>query len=109
MTHESGVLPVSISDHLPIYVIKKKDRPLTSFKTIKGRSYTHYNKDLLADLLLVDGRRASYWCPGNNPDILWDIMLGIIRIATDKLSPMVNVRTRDDKPGWYTKEINRQY
>ena len=109
MTHESGVLPVSISDHLPIYVIKKKDRPLKSFKTIKGRSYTHYNKDLLADLLLVDGRRVSYWCPGNNPDILWDIMLGIIRTATDKLCPMVNVRIRDDTPGWYTKEINRQH
>ena len=52
---ESGVLPISISDHLPIYVIKMKERSEKSFHTIRGRIYKQYNKCRLSDSLMADG------------------------------------------------------
>ena len=102
---ESGVLPVAISDHLPIYLIKKKTRPIKSFKLIKGRTYKQYNKNNFVDLIKTDGRWAEYWNPTNDPDKLWDIMLDIIYRAADVLCPFVNIRIRDNTPGWYTREI----
>ena len=110
MSHisESGVLPISISDHLPIYVIKKKSRPSKSFHVTEGRSYKNYNKEQFIELIMMDGRWENYWRPGNDPNTLWDIMLNIICTATDKLCPMVKLRVRNDTPGWYTKEIIEQ-
>ena len=57
---------------------------------------------------MADGRWNEYCHRGNDPDILWDIMINIINTAADKLCPMVNLRVRDDTPGWYTKEIIKQ-
>ena len=102
---ESGVLPVAISDHLPIYLIKKKDRPIKTFSQIKGRTYKKYNKDILVNLIKTNGRWAEFWNPSHDPTQLWDIMLSIIHDAADVLCPYVNIRIRDDTPGWYTKEI----
>ena len=102
---ESGVLPVAISDHLPIYLIKKKTRPIKTFDLIKGRSYKRYNKDIFVNLIKTDGRWAEFWIPHLDPNKLWDIMLDIIRRAADVLCPFVNIRIRDNTPGWYTKEI----
>ena len=49
-----GVLDLHISDHQPVYAIKKRvkdNRPKVFFK---GRTYVNYNKDLLSDCLTND-------------------------------------------------------
>ena len=105
---ESGILPISISDHLPVYLIKKKSRPVKSFRKIKGRSYKNYDKDLFGELLMLDKGWGEFWHAGNTPNILWDIMLKIIRRTADKMCPLVNIRIRDGTPGWYTREVIEQ-
>ena len=41
----SGIIDIHLSDHLPIYVVKKKEREQKEFKYIIGRSYKNYVKE----------------------------------------------------------------
>ena len=43
----SGIVDSSISDHQPVYLIKKKERISREYKFITGRSYSRYDKCML--------------------------------------------------------------
>ena len=42
----SGVIETDISDHLPVYMIKKKGRVSKEYKYIYGRTYSRYDKEV---------------------------------------------------------------
>ena len=48
---DSGVLHLYISDHQPIYFIRKKGKDITKKTHFLGRTYVNYNQDLLSDSL----------------------------------------------------------
>ena len=45
----SGVLDLHISDHQPVYIVKKKLKDNRSKICFKGRTYVNYSKELLSD------------------------------------------------------------
>ena len=93
---ESGTLNVSISDHLPIYVIKKKKREKHPTKVIHIRRTAMYSYNNFA-CVLIDNYGVNE---------LWDIMVNIITDTLDIICPWSQIRIREDQPSWYDGEIN---
>ena len=105
MVSDSGVLSNMIADHLPIYVVKKKERNDKSFSYTFGRSYKNYNKEVLQDLISINMKWRSFWNKTNTPDELWEIMLDVITEAANSLCPIKRIRVRKNVPGWISKEV----
>ena len=54
LTIESGTLDVLISDHLPVYVVKKKKRERHSLTQITIRNDKLYNVEIFKNIILTD-------------------------------------------------------
>ena len=102
---DTGVLYNEISDHLPVFIIKKKEREIKTFSNIWGRTMKNY--DIISFQSLITEHQAweSFWKPENDVNDLWEIMINIIREAADVLCPMKKIRIRNNTPAWFTKEI----
>ena len=57
----SGTLSVTIADHLPIYIIKKKSKEKPKKVIVKKRNYKTYNAVDFTNLIESDWRWANYW------------------------------------------------
>ena len=44
---ECSTLDINVSDHLPVYLIRKKVKPSNEKIDFKGRSYKNLNKDFI--------------------------------------------------------------
>lgn len=87
ITHvsKSGVIEWNVSNHLPIFLIKKKFNPPEQKTTFTGRDYTQLNsKDLKADLLNMPLDRIL---SESNPERAWEIYFGYIINITYKYCP----------------------
>ena len=102
---DSGVLDIKISDHLPIFIYKKKDKIKQSFSTTKGRTYKNYVKEVFENLILNDNRWVDYWDPDLNVDEIWDIMFNIILDAANITCPMVSMKIANGNPAWFCNEV----
>lgn len=67
--HDAGTINVNISDHLPIYIVKKKCRMHREYCEIMGRAYRNLDLDSFnEDLLNID---EDYLFSEENPNIIW--------------------------------------
>ena len=99
---EHGVHNISISDHLPIYFIRKKPKTLKHSTTFKGRSYKNLDLQQFTDYL------SQYeWTDFaiNDIDICWDIIYNRIMAAADHLCPIREFNFSNDKPNWLTNDL----
>ena len=102
----SGTLDVHVSDHLPVFVIKKKEREKTKFKSFLGRSYGSYDKDIFQEHIKGHYLWVDFWeINENDPDTLWEMMLHIIREVADYHCPLRNMKFREDCPEWITRDM----
>ena len=86
----SGVMNINISDHLPIYLIKKKEREkIYEKKEIWGRSYRNYDSSRFTALL--DTVDWSEFDDEETPDRLWEIMFSNITKALDAICPIMKL------------------
>ena len=99
----SGVINLNISDHLPVYVIKKKIRDTRSKVCFKGRTYLTYNKDTLSDELTHQIRNG--FLNGADPNECWDNMEKFLVSFLDKHCPLKTFRTKEKSPPWVTHDI----
>ena len=101
----SGVLDICISDHLPVYYVKKKPREHNPKKVIYGRSYKRYVVEDYQRDLVDDSNWDRFW--GIEPDVntLWDIMLSVIQTHANRHSPVVKMSVNESCPYWYSKEL----
>ena len=102
---DCGVLDIKISDHLPLFVCKKKERIKQSFVKTQGRTYKHYIKTDFEDIIRKDERWLQYLDPDLDVNELWDIMYSIILDAADITCPMVNMKIAEGNPIWFTNVI----
>ena len=102
---ETGVLMNQISDHLPVFLFRKKVRENKSFTKIWGRSMKNYNADLFQSVIMDDDRWRFFWDPNNDVNVPWDIMLSIIKDGADLCCPLKRIKLRNDTPAWFTKEL----
>ena len=100
---ESGVINYNISDHLPIYLVKKKPRNKIIRKLATGRSYIHYDKDVFSRLF-----GALDWKNFENsidPAILWECFSTNIVKVLDIICPIKTLQVVDVRPEWLTNEL----
>ena len=97
---------VAISDHLPTFFIKKKDKLKKTFSNFYGRSYVKYVKaDFQRDVRSHQLWHDFWELEEDDPERLWDITLKIISEVADFHCPMRKMKFREDSPEWVTKEM----
>ena len=100
---DSGILHDLLSDHFPIFCVRKKrrERVIKEWKTI--RIFKHYNSDNFINLLLQSD--WNMYETENNPDVLWDIIVDKIDNILSVMCPYKKVYVRHRKTPWITPEI----
>ena len=101
----AGVLDISISDHLPIYYVKKKPRECNPKKVTYGRSYKRYIAEDYQKDIIDDVKWEMFWRMEGDVNKLWDIMLDIIVTHANKHSPVVKMVVNESCPYWYSKDL----
>ena len=101
--YSSGVVNLHVSDHQPVYLIKKKIKDIRHKTSFKGRTYRAYNKDLLGDELtrvIKDSFISS-----DDPNVCWDRMDNFLAGFLNKYCPIKTFRTKVSSPAWVNHEI----
>ena len=80
---EVGVLSVCISDHLLIYLIKKKGQNCIRREVVEIRSMRRYNVTSLEHLIRTDRRWLEFGNDELSVNELWDIMYNIFLDAVN--------------------------
>ena len=102
----SGVLDVLISDHLPVFLIKKKSKTPSRSIPTKARSYVKYDKATFQENIKFHPKWETFWhVEENNPEEMWDTIFEIVKENADDQCPYKNMNFREDTPEWITKEI----
>ena len=86
---ESGILDINISDHLPIFFIRKKIKKHKTKVDFKGRSYKNLTKDKVKEILdTVDWSTFAQ----NNVDTCWNFLYNNMKYILDILCPEIFFR-----------------
>ena len=100
---QSGTLNINMSDHLPIFLVRKKNRNKVEKHKTQGRSYLRYNKDTFARLL--EQQDWSLFDNCNEIDSMWNEMEQKMSEALDVICPVRDLSVSDSKPEWLNNEI----
>ena len=107
LIHDSGVLKNPLSDHLPVYIIRKKKREHTTRKTIVVRDMSMYNVENLAYVLKDDIRWETFWNGALGIDAMWELMVKIFTETLECICPWKRIKIRDGQPEWFDGELFR--
>ena len=96
-------LNYNISDHVPIYVVRKKIK-IKPFKVeFFGRSYRNYSKNILADRMLeIDWNDLLLL---DNPDTIWNNLYDRLLIIVNDICPFRKSKKNKSRPPWITQEL----
>ena len=97
-------MDISISDHLPTYLIVKKAREKKTSVVTKGRSYKSYNVDLFQSKIKTHIFWPRFWyC--NNVEQQWDIMHSIILSVLDECCPVKDIKFFMGNDDWLSQDV----
>ena len=99
----SGVIDLHISDHQPVYLVKKKPKDKRSKVCFKGRTYIGYNKDILSDSLTNEIKNS--FRQTINPNNCWDLMEDFLTKFLDEHCPLKTFRSKENSPAWISHDI----
>ena len=103
----AGTININISDHQPIYIIRKKERNNKAKRQMfKGRSYRDYDRQVYMDNL-VDRNWADFYNTGNVNEA-WDIMEKYLTEEADLQCPIKSYNIKNTRPVWMTNELIEQ-
>ena len=88
----SGVINYNISDHMLVYIIKKKPRNCKETKLLKGRSYSDYTSEQLEQAFIQCD--LGHVMGETDPNACWNLLKNIITNVADSLCPIRNCRIR---------------
>ena len=100
---ESGTLNTYMSDHQPIYVIKKKDRSKHDSVAFEGRSYKNLDLDKLLSGLCKSKWDDVYACL--TPGEAWETLHAKITSELDKQCPVRCTKVKNYVPEWIGPEL----
>lgn len=87
-----GTLNVNIADHLPIFLIKKKNRVHKDYIEVSYRSFPEESKDEFAAELLAQVELIPFG--SNEPNTVWQCFFQIVVTLLDKYCPVRTVKIR---------------
>ena len=100
---EYGVLNDLISDHFPVFVIRKKDRERVSKVEKKVRVLKNYDDNNFRILFNEMNWDKFFNCGDVNA--LWDKIYDHIYSILAVMCPFKNILVRKDRVPWFTNEI----
>ena len=100
---KSGTLNLNLSDHLPIFLVRKKLRNEIEKHTTTGRSYIHYDSEDFCQLF----SQQDWTSFDDSEEIneMWEIIEKNISKSLDVHCPIRTIRVSDTKPVWLNNEI----
>lgn len=101
---KAGVLGVHLSDHKPIFVIKKKARNEFQAKKLQTRGSSFDYDNLEYELSACDW---SFVAHETNPSVLWDRMFDNIQMVVNKLYSLCEFRVKKNRPEYMNDDIIR--
>lgn len=92
----SGTINNNISDHFPIFLIKKKARCTKSFKEVLGRKYKSENlTDFEKDIKSIDARRLF---ESGDPNTIWGFLFVHIMRIVDRHFQIQTIKIPISRP-----------
>ena len=102
----SGVYPLSISDHCPIYAVRKVGISKNKPKFITTRSFKHFNEEKFkTDLSKVDWPVIDMF---DDVDKAWDNWKDKFISIVDNHAPLRTIRVRNKPVPWINNMIKFQ-
>ena len=103
----SGVMPLGISDHSLVYLIRKTHYTIPGcIKIISTRSFKNFNQEeFLADLELIQWDDISLF---SHPNEMWEFWKNQLLTCIDKHAPMRSKRIGNKKSPWISHELIRK-
>ena len=99
---ESGTLDTNISDHLPIFFIRKKIKTVKTKTSFRGQSYKNIDQELF-EKNFNNFTWENY--ANNDLDTFWDTLYNRIMLAADKFCPVQDFKFSSDKPIWLKNDV----
>ena len=92
----AGTLEHYVSDHQPVYVVKKKGRDVRPNVEFRGRSYRNFDKKVLTEKLLNCNWEEYFESLG--PEIAWDYLMGQFIPLLDEMCPVRTFQIKNYRP-----------
>ena len=100
---ESRVLNLNISDHLAVFVRRKKPRITTKKVNFVGRSYKNFIREDFQESLINKDWTEFY--NSSDPEECWGLLENTIRSELDLTCPLKNFRLKEIREAWITNEL----
>ena len=100
---QSGTIPAYLSDHQPVYLIKKKGRDSRSKISFQGRSYRNFNEEEFKGTL-----RNKEWrdiIDMSTLESAWNSLYMEIKKELDLICPIRKYTVRGRKPKWLDNDL----
>ena len=101
--NDCGTLDVNISDHIPVFVNRKKNSVTPEKTKFTGRSYRRYDVDIFNNELAT--KPWNLFDEENNPNELWKKNCTYITNTLDHMCPMKLFSIKKYKEPWITNEL----
>jgi hypothetical protein len=99
----SGILNYNISDHKPIFIVKKKPRNNKLTKTCWGRYYNNYSQENLKNTLKELNTQAILL--ETDPTKCWDLIEEMIYEILDRLCPLGEMKGQVHTAAYLNSEL----
>ena len=101
---QSGVIPLSLSDHMAIFCTRKVIRGVfNKHKTIKIRSLRHYSADIFNEILSNFDWSEITSCLDVN--LAWSKFRDKFQLILDQIAPIKEIRIKNRTEPWMSSEI----
>lgn len=99
----SGCINYQVSDHYPVFIVKKRIAPETDFQYVYKRSFRDYDADeFRCRLAALDWSILDLL----EVDCMWQMTVQALTYEADILCPYKWIRVNVNKPPWFTSEMS---
>lgn len=102
----SGTLNINISDHLPIFTVRKKPKLAAKLVSFTCRKLKYFDADFYKQKLLELDWTELY--NSGDPEVGWCLLIGNIRKTLDSHYPLTDYKNVPAKAAWITSELFEQ-
>ena len=99
---KSGVMCLSLSDHLPVYCFRKRADIVKDFRFLETRSYRRFSEEVFA--AAIDQFDWSPCLSSNDVDWCWNFFRNSFINILNQMAPMRRMRFDQNLPEWMTSK-----
>ena len=100
---KGGILNDLLSEHFPIYVVRKKSREMVKKVRKSVQNFSRYDQDVFSNLFFQIDWESFF--AHEDPNVLWDVIHSKMLEILTVMCPYKNIYVREQKTPWFTNEI----